>query len=74
MYMYTQDAFFVADLGALIRQHRKWARLLPRVVRMRYARARLRYRDDAAVDVWRSHASDLLTITTTIATGALLRH
>ena len=27
-----EDAFFVADLGALVRQHRKWQRLLPRVV------------------------------------------
>jgi len=27
-----EDAFYVADLGALVRQHRKWQRLLPRVV------------------------------------------
>ncbi|GAB5031096.1 ornithine decarboxylase [Nannochloropsis oceanica] len=26
-----EDAFFVADLGAIIRQHRKWQRCLPRV-------------------------------------------
>jgi len=26
------EAFFIADLGALKRQYRKWARLLPRVV------------------------------------------
>lgn len=28
-----EDAFFVADLGAVVRQHRKWQRMLPRVVR-----------------------------------------
>jgi len=28
-----EDTFFVADLGALKRQHHKWSRLLPRVVR-----------------------------------------
>jgi hypothetical protein len=33
-----QDAFFVADLGAIIRQHRKWTRLLPRVVSWRERR------------------------------------
>ena len=27
----TEDAFFVADLGAIIRQHRQWKNLLPRV-------------------------------------------
>ena len=27
-----EDAFFVADLGALIRQHSKWTKHLPRVV------------------------------------------
>ena len=26
------QAFFVADLGAIVRQHNKWHRLLPRVV------------------------------------------
>lgn len=28
----VDTAFFVADLGAIIRQHNKWHRLLPRVV------------------------------------------
>jgi ornithine decarboxylase len=27
----TEDAFFVADLGAVVRQHRQWESLLPRV-------------------------------------------
>lgn len=28
----VESAFFVADLGAVVRQHRKWQRLLPRIV------------------------------------------
>jgi hypothetical protein len=28
-----EDAFFVADMGAVVRQHRKWKAHLPRVVR-----------------------------------------
>lgn len=29
----TDSSFFVADLGSVVRQHRKWRKLLPRVVR-----------------------------------------
>lgn len=28
----VEDAFFVVDLGAVVRQHKKWVRNLPRVV------------------------------------------